>query len=78
MTRFFLLLVATMAFTGNAAVAQTMLEDTDGDGAYSYEEMLAAYPDLTQELFDEADANADGAIDADELAAAREGGLFPA
>ena len=59
-----------------AAAAQTMVEDTDGDGAYSMEELLAVYPALTEERFGEIDANADGLIDADELASAQEAGLL--
>ena len=43
----------------------------------SMEEFAAAYPDLTEETFALADANADGALDADEIAAAAEAGILP-
>ena len=56
--------------------AQTMVDDTDGNGSYSLEEMQAAYPDLTEELFGEIDADADGAVSADELAAAKADGII--
>ena len=54
------------------------VEDTDGDGVYSMDEMKAAYPDLTDEVFSEVDANEDGVIDAEELAAAEAAGLLTA
>ena len=77
MKPFALIIGVVSALGATAVMAQTMVEDTDGDGNYSYEEMVAAYPDLTQEAFDEADANGDGALDASELASAQEGGLIP-
>lgn len=52
--------------------------DTDGDGLLSYNELLAAYPDLTEETFTAIDTNADGAVDADEMKVAQEAGLLPA
>jgi Ca2+-binding EF-hand superfamily protein len=67
-------LVAVMAIS--AAYAQSMVEDVDGDGVYSKEELMVVYPALTDEVFAEVDANDDGAIDAEELAAAQEAGLL--
>lgn len=61
-----------------AAAAMAQVVDEDGNGTFSMEEMQAAYPDLTEETFAEIDSNADGAIDADELAAAEAAGLLPA
>ncbi|MCB2111680.1 MAG: EF-hand domain-containing protein [Defluviimonas sp.] len=63
------------AFAG-AALAQTVVTDTDGNGTYSVEELTAAYPDMNAELFAKIDANADGAVDADELAAAQDAGTI--
>ena len=77
MKKFVLALGATVAFAA-AANAETVVTDTDGNGTYSIEELTAAYPDMTPELFAEIDANADGAVDADELAAAREAGKIAA
>lgn len=57
-------------------LAQDML-DANEDGFLSLAELQAAYPDLTEEAFTEADANGDGVLDQDELAAAREAGLIP-
>lgn len=70
---FGLLLAATPAL-----FAQDAGPDVDGDGMVSMEEFTAAYPDLTEESFAMADANADGMLDADELAAAAEAGVMPA
>jgi len=63
------------AALGSAAMAQDL--DTDGDGMYSMEEMLTAFPDLTEATFTTADANGDGVIDEQELAAAQADGLIP-
>lgn len=69
-------LMLGLALAG-VAHAQTVVTDTDGNGSYSIEEMTAAYPDMTPELFAQIDVNGDGAVDADELAAAREAGTLP-
>ncbi len=58
-----------------AAVAQEVV-DADGNGTYSMEELAAAYPDLTEEIFVTVDANADGEVDADELAVAQAAGTL--
>jgi hypothetical protein len=60
----------------SAAFAQTMVEDSDGDGVYSMEELMVVYPTLTEDVFGEIDANEDGAVDAEELAAAQEAGVL--
>jgi len=59
-----------------AAQAQTVVSDTDGNGSYSIEELSAAYPDMTPDVFATIDVSGDGAVDADELAAAREQGVI--
>lgn len=78
MKTFVLALGAISALAVAQANAQTVVTDVDGNGTYSMEELVAAYPDLTAEAFTAADTNADGAIDADELAAAIEAGTIPA
>tara|TARA_R110002124_G_scaffold168054_1_gene335517 strand:+ start:184 stop:591 length:408 start_codon:yes stop_codon:yes gene_type:complete len=77
MKNFVLALGVISAFSVAQANAQTTVKDADGNGVYSMEELVAAYPGLTQEDFTAADTNADGAIDADELAAAIEAGNIP-
>ena len=61
-----------------ALFAQEAGPDVDGDGMVTMEEFAAAYPDLTEDVFTAADANADGMLDADEIAAATEAGVLPA
>ncbi|TYB77534.1 hypothetical protein [Maritimibacter fusiformis] len=57
-------------------MAQEML-DANEDGFVSLVELQATYPDVTEADFTEADANGDGLLDEEELAAAREAGLIP-
>ena len=52
--------------------------DTDQDGLYSMAEMPTEYADLTEEQYDALDTNNDGAVDAEELAAAINSGVLPA
>lgn len=54
------------------------VEDTDGDGVYSMEELVVAYPMLTEELFGTIDGNGDGAVDDAELTAAVDAGVLVA
>ena len=56
--------------------AETMVEDADASGGYSMEELTAAWPDMTEELFVQLDMDASGEVSADELAAAQEAGLI--
>mgnify|MGYP001823032316 CR=1 FL=1 len=67
--RLFGITIACAVLAG-AVWAQTMVEDTDGDGVYSMDEMRAAYPDVSDDVLVQIDVNEDGAIDDDELAAA--------
>ena len=67
-----LTLGAVVAMTAGFAHAQVAVEDTDGNGSYSMEELMVAYPDLTEDVFAEIDMDADGEISMDELTAAQE------
>ena len=49
--------------------------DTDGDNLASFAEMVAAYPDLTEETFAEIDTSGDTFVDEAELTAAVEAGI---
>lgn len=51
--------------------------DTDGDGAYSFAELSAAYPDLTEESFAEFDTSADGVLQAQEVSEMKKAGVLP-
>jgi len=72
-----LALSAILAFSAVSAQAETVVADADGNGTFSMEELMVSFPDLTAEAFAAVDANADGAVDADELKAAVEAGLLP-
>jgi len=61
-----------------AAMAQTMVEDTNADGVYSMEELMVAFPTITEDIFTSIDVNEDGAVDAEELAAAEAAGMLTA
>ena len=77
MKKIVLTLGVVSALAAAQAFADTAIEDTDGNGTYSMEELTAAFPDLTAEAFGEADANGDGQVDADELQAARDAEIIP-
>ena len=62
---------------GGTAFAAAHL-DTDGDGLMSMEELMVAYPDMTEETYTAIDTDVDGSVSADELAAAVEAGTVPA
>lgn len=60
------------------AVAAAGEMDTDGDGVYSFNELLVAYPALTEDTYGTIDTNGDGGIDEAELASAMDAGILPA
>ncbi|MEL7343673.1 MAG: hypothetical protein AAFN59_02300 [Pseudomonadota bacterium] len=77
MKRTFFAIMAS-ALVGTLAFAATMEDmDADTDGLVTYDEITAIYPDVTQDAFALADTNADGMIDAEELAAAQDAGVLP-
>jgi hypothetical protein len=80
MTKITLTAAALAAFVAGPLAAQGMAEvaDTDGNGTYSMEELKAAYPDLTEEVFIQIDTSGDGEVDDAELEAARDAGLLNA
>ena len=67
--------VTGIALSATALSAQSEM-DTDGDGLLSYNELLAAYPAMTEENFTAIDTNSDGAVDADEMTVATDAGLL--
>ena len=76
MKKFVLTLAAAAAFFAVQAQAETAVEDTDGNGTYSMDEMAAVYADLSEDLFAQIDADASGEVSPEELAAAVESGLI--
>lgn len=71
-----LVLGVALSLAAFQARAEMAIEDTDGNGSYSMEEMQAAVADLSAETFAEIDADANGEVSADELAAAVEAGVI--
>jgi hypothetical protein len=80
MKRIALLLAGGLGLGALPVLAQdtSAIADTDANGTWSADELRVAYPDLTDEGFVSIDANADGAVDQAELAAALADGLLPA
>ncbi|WP_050528559.1 EF-hand domain-containing protein [Pseudorhodobacter aquimaris] len=74
MKSFILALAAVSVFA--VAHAQTVVEDLDGDGAFSMSELSAAYPAMTATQFASADRNTDGTVDMGELAKAVSAGTI--
>ena len=72
-----LMLSVLAVFAAAQVQAQTAIEDTDANGTISYDEMTVAFPEMTQESFDEIDIDANGEIDAEEMDVASEAGLLP-
>lgn len=68
--------LVTASLLAVPAGAMTNL-DANGDGVLTMAELQAIYPDVTEEQFVGADSDADGLINEEELAAAREAGLIP-
>ncbi len=64
--------IAALGLTTGIALAQTPefpAVDANADSAISWEELAAAWPDMTQEQFTTADADASGGLSAEEYAA---------
>ncbi|SDO70691.1 EF hand [Lutimaribacter pacificus] len=69
-------LIILPAFLATPLLAQASLVDADGNGTYSFTEITAAYPEVSEDAFLEMDTNGDGELDADEVAAAQDAGLL--
>ena len=51
--------------------------DINGDGMYSYPELAAVLPDLTDSVFEVLDTSGDGLLSAAEIANGQTAGLLP-
>jgi len=71
-----------MGILAGSAIAASALSidelDANGDGGLTFAEISSAHPEVTEAMFAEADVDADGLINAAELATAQEMGLLPA
>ncbi|QCO56213.1 EF-hand domain-containing protein [Pseudorhodobacter turbinis] len=63
MTRLMIALGLVAGMTTLPALAQEAPADVDGNGTWSMEELVATYPNMTEEVFAAMDANADGEVD---------------
>lgn len=63
--------MAAPAFAQDAAI------DVNGDGMYSFPELQAVMPEMTEDDFTVIDTTGDGLLDVDEIAVATEAGLLP-
>lgn len=68
-----MLIAAGLSTTALAATEA----DANGDGMLTLDEVQAIYPEITAETFSAMDANADGALDDTEVAAAQDAGMMP-
>jgi hypothetical protein len=70
------LILATAAALATTQVhAYSPMSDSNGDGRYSFAEVHAAYPNVTQRSFTESDLNGDGYLSQHELTAAQNRGV---
>ena len=67
-----ILALAAPAFAQDAAI------DVNGDGMYSFPELQAVMPEMTEDEFTALDSTGDGLLDADEITVATDAGLLPA
>ncbi|WP_375255635.1 hypothetical protein [Yoonia sp.] len=72
------ILTLSAAVFAAPVLAQSADIDINGDGMYSYAEVRAYAPDLSQETFNVVDTSGDGLLDASEIAAGVSAGLLPA
>ncbi|MCF6272978.1 MAG: EF-hand domain-containing protein [Rhodobacteraceae bacterium] len=71
-----LITTAAVLSFATAAMAFEQGMDTDGDGVLNFNEMLAAFPELTQENFTAIDTDEDGVINTAEWMAAKDAGIL--
>lgn len=69
-------LIILPALLATPVVAQTALVDADGNGSYSYTEITATHPDVSEDDFAAMDADGNGELDEEELQAARDAGML--
>ena len=70
--------IAVLTALAVPSFAQDAEIDINGDGMYSYPELQAVMPEMTEDDFATLDTSGDGLLDADEIAVATEAGLLPA
>lgn len=68
--------VLALIFVAGSAAAQSASIDVNGDGMYSFPEVQAAMPEMTEEAFVTLDVSGDGLLDATEIEAGVQAGLL--
>lgn len=69
--------IAVLATLAAPSFAQSADIDLNGDGMYSYPELQAVMPEMSEDAFTMLDTSGDGLLDADEIAAATVAGALP-
>lgn len=77
MTRKTLMLIPAALLLATPLAAQDAAIDVNADGMYSFPELQAVMPEMTEDTFTTLDGNGDGLLDADEIAAGTDAGLLP-
>ncbi|MFA8442869.1 hypothetical protein [Yoonia sp.] len=70
--------IAVLTALAVPSFAQDADIDINGDGMYSYPELQAVMPEMSEDDFSVLDTSGDGLLDADEIAVATEAGMLPA
>lgn len=73
-----LTLTAVLALLAIPAFAQDAAIDINGDGMYSFPELQAVMPEMSEDDFTTMDTSGDGLLDAEEIEAATAAGMLPA
>ncbi|MFG5382599.1 hypothetical protein [Yoonia sp. R2-816] len=69
--------IAVLTTLAVPAFAQDAAIDVNGDGMYSFPELQAVMPEMTEDEFTALDSTGDGLLDADEISVGVEAGLLP-
>lgn len=73
----FALAMCAMTFAAAPLLAETVVQDTDGNGSFSMAELLVIYPDLTEEAYVAMDTDESGELSVEELETAMAADLLP-
>jgi len=68
--------LAALAVLATPLVAQSADIDINGDGMYSFPELMAVMPEMTEEDFETLDTSGDGLLDAEEIDAGVAAGVL--
>ena len=69
--------VAILTALALPVFAQDAAIDINGDGMYSFPELQAVMPEMSEQVFTVLDSSGDGLLDPDEIRAGTQAGLLP-